>query len=487
VPVAALFADAVINTAWLSLFDRRFFELLGNTVLLSIAVAVGSLLLGAISAWLLSRWQFPGRKWLEVLCLVPLVIPPYVLAYIYVTVTGPEQLLTGWLPVQGFWGAVAVLTLAGFPYVFLPARAALGQYNQHLEEAARMMGANSRQVFWRVALPLLRPALMVGVILVVMHVLADFGTVSLLRYQTLTWEIYQQFENYDDYSRAAALSTALVLLSVLLLTVEQRWRGRRQFSARCSAQPQRQVVGTKQAIIMVVWFGVLLSFAVFLPLGLLVDWTLQAVSTEGWSLELWRYLQHSFIVAAAVAGLAMVLALPVALLQWIRPAAFSQLLVLLSSVGFALPGVIAAVAVFTVAYWLLPAFSSVFALSFLVLVIALMIRFLPLAVQNEAAALSQVRPSVLEAARISGYGVFGSVRKALLPILRRGLGVALILVFVEALKELPMTLMMRPLGFDTLTVRIWLDASEEMLELAAPAALLLIVASLPVLVILRKQ
>lgn len=488
VPVLALFADAAFTpSAWSALFDTRFFQLLSNTLLLSLTVAAGSLLLGTTSAWLLSRWQFPGRKGVEILCLVPLVIPPYVLAYIYVTVTGPAQLLASWPAVRGFWGTTLVLTLAGFPYVFLSARAALAQYSRSLEEAARIMGASPRQVFWRVALPLLRPSLVVGVVLVIMHVLADFGTVSLLRYQTLTWEIYQQFENYDNYSRAAALSSILVLISVLLLVLEQRWRGRRQFAARPQAQAVARQANGREMLLILLWFAVLLGFAVVLPLGLLVQWTWQAVLAEGWSNQLWQYLQHSFIVALAVAGLAMLLALPVALLQWLRPAFFSRALVQLSSVGFALPGVVAAVAVFTVAYWLMPAFSSVFVLSFIVLVIALMIRFLPLAVQNEAAALSQIKPSVLEAARMLGYGMFGSVLKALLPVLRRGLGVAVILVFVETLKELPMTLMMRPLGFDTLTVRIWLDASEEMLELAAPAALLLIVASLPVLWILRKQ
>ncbi len=219
---------------WLDLWDRRLPGLLWNTLSLAILVAVGSFVLGVSAAWWITRHDFPGRKLAVWLMILPLTIPTYVFAHIYTTMLESD----GWLgrlwiflfgdsvPIPDLFnvaGVAVILSLAGFSYVFLLVRAALMRSTRTLEEAARMQGATAMQVFWRINMPLLRPAIAAGLAVVVLHVLSDFGAVSMLRFQTFTWSIYMQMSGRFDYSAAAGLSLVLVLLSLMFLVMEFLW------------------------------------------------------------------------------------------------------------------------------------------------------------------------------------------------------------------------------------------------------------------------
>lgn len=481
---------------WAGLWSSRLPELLWNTLLLAVLVAVGSLVLGVSSAWFIARREFPGRRLALWLMVLPLAVPTYVFAHIYTTLLAED----GWLgsawrgvfgdavPVPDLYhagGVALILALAGYPYVFLLVHGALRRSNRSLEEAARIQGATAGQVFRRITLPLLRPAIAASLAVVVLHVLSDFGAVSMLRYQTFTLSIYLQMSGRFDYEAAAGLSLVLVFLSLTFLVLERFFRRRsRYYAGAQSAVVRAKAASRGELVIIGLWLGHIVLFAVLLPLAWMLRWSWDAWRQELIGAEFWSYATNSVTVAFFAATAAMVAALPVGFFHVRRPSFLSGTFVQLSSVGFVLPGPVIALGIITALLVLLPPLYG----SFAALVLALVIRFLPLAVQAEEAAMQQLTPAVEQAGRVHGAGALENLWRVVLPMIRSGLAVAWVLVFIDALKELPATLILRPIGFDTLPVRIWIEASEEMLELAAPAALMLVLASLPALwIIMRGQ
>lgn len=479
---------------WFGLWSNRLPELLWNTLSLAVLVAIGSAVLGVSSAWWIARREFPGRKLAMWLMILPLTVPTYVFAHIYTTLLEEDGWLgqlwlrffgdTATLPdLYNIWGVTLILSLAGFSYVFLLARAALSQSTRSLEEAARIQGASGIEVFWRINLPLLRPAIAAALAVVVLHVLSDFGAVSMLRFQTFTLSIYLQMSGRFDYQAAAGLSLVLVVLSLTFLLLERFFRKRqRYYSARQSRpQPLRQATSVEVLLIWL-WLGFIALLAFGLPLAWMLSWSWEAWSQDLIGSEFWGYARNSLLVAAIAASVAVVAAFPVAFYNARQSSTVSHAMLQFSSVGFVLPGPVIALGILSFFLAQLPFLYG----GMVALVIALVIRFLPLAVQSQDAALAQLTPSVEQAGRSLGAGPLENLWRVVLPMLRGGLATAWVLVFIDALKELPATLILRPTGFDTLPVRIWIEASEEMLELAAPAALMLVVGALPVLWIMMR-
>ena len=380
-------------------------------------------------------------------------------------------------------GVTFILSLAGFSYVFLLVRTALEQSNPNLEEAARIQGASPWQVFWRVNLPLLRPAIAAGLSLVVLHVLSDFGAVSMLRYQTFTLSIYLQMSSRFDYQGAAGLSMVLVMLSLMFLVLERFSRRKQRYYA--SAQQRQAALRPATAfeqVLIWAWLGLITLFAFALPLAWMLDWSWQAWRNDLIDITFWGYVSNSLTVAAVVATLAIVCAFPVAFFHTRKHSLLSTSYLQLSSIGFVLPGPVIALGVLSfILAVLAPLYGGLAALF-----MALVVRFLPLAVQSQEASLQQLTPSIEQAGRSLGAGPLENLRRVILPMIRGGMAGAWVLVFIDAMKELPATLILRPTGFDTLPVRIWIEASEEMLELAAPAALMLVIGTLPALWLMMR-
>lgn len=458
-------------TQWQALWSARLPQLFANTLALAALVTAGSIVLGASTAWLVARRRFAGRTAAVWLMVLPLAVPTYVLAYIYSTlfpVGGPRF--------YGMGGAAFVLTLASFSYVFLLVRAALAVHGGALDDAARLAGCTSWQRITRVTLPLLRPALAAGSAIVVLHVLSDFGAVSMLRVQTFTLAIYLQMSGRFDYQGAAGLSLVLVALSATFLIVERFFRRRQRYYERNGCREARLPQATRAELLWIWgWIGLVASLAVGVPLGWMLWWSWHALEAGSIGPAFWGYVRNSFVVAALAAAVALVVAVPVALYHARRRSFASAAALQLSSVGFVLPGPVIALGVLVaVLAFAGPLYGTLFAL-----VAALAVRFLPLSVQAQEASLQQLTPAVEQAGRLLGAGPLENLWRVVLPMMRGGLAAALVLVFIDALKELPATLLLRPIGFDTLPVRIWIEASEEMLEHAAPAALMLVVASVP--------
>lgn len=483
-------------SGWQALWSQRLPGLLWNTLSLAVLVAVFSFILGVSSAWLIARRNFVGRKVATWLMILPLAIPTYVFAHIYTILFEDDGWIgKAWLAIFGdsvaipdlysVGGVTFILSIAGFSYVFLLVRSALEHSNPSLEEAARIQGRSPLAVFWWVNLPLLRPAIAAGLSLVVLHVLSDFGAVSMLRYQTFTLSIYLQMNGRFDYQGAAGLSMVLVMLSFSFLIFE-RWSRSRQRYYATGTQLRRITLRNasmfEQCLIWC-WLGLITLFAFALPLLWMLDWSFQAWQQDLLDSTFWGYVSNSLIVAAAAATLAIVAAFPVAFFHTRKQSTLSISYIQLSSIGFVLPGPVIALGVLS---FILAVFSPLYG-GLAALLMALVVRFLPLAVQSQEAALQHLTPSIEQAGRILGAGPLENLRRVVLPMISNGMIVAWVLVFIDAMKELPATLILRPTGFDTLPVRIWIEASEESLELAAPAALMLVLGTLPALWIMMRN
>ena len=480
---------------WQLLWSSRLPELMWNTLSLSVLVAITCFVLGVSTAWWISRFDFPGRRYAIWLMVLPLTIPTYVFAHIYTNLFEPEgwigKLWTGIfgnsIPIPEIYnilGVTLVLSLAGFSYVFLLAHTALSVSTQSLEEAARIQGSSRWQVFFRVNLPLLRPAIAAGLAVVILHVLSDFGAVSMLQFQTFTLSIYLQMSGRFDFQSAAGLSLVLVFLSLTFLVLERFFRARqRYYMARQSRKHERKKVTPFTALMIWSWLGFITLLAVILPLSWMISWSWDAWLQGLISDEFWQYTFNSLSLAFMCATIAIIAALPIALFNSRHHSRYSNALIQLSSVGFVLPGPVVALGILSFVLATMPVIYG----GFLALLLALVIRFLPLAVQSQDAAMQQLTPSIEQAGRILGATPFENLRRVILPMIKGGIMSAWVLVFIDSLKELPATLILRPTGFDTLPVRIWIEASEEMLELAAPAALMLVIGTLPVLWILMKN
>lgn len=497
--VVTLFRGATAELQiWDTLWQTKVLLLLGNTLLLAGAVTLGALFLGLLLAWLVERTDLPGRRWLGPLLLATLVIPCYVIAIWHVSFWGPAGLLARGLEallgvsvtvptIYGFPGAWLILVMATYPYVYALARAALRSLDPQLEEAARSLGARRLKTFARVTLPLLTPALAAGGLLAAVYVLSDYGVVAALRYETFTTAIYKQLTGRYDQAPAAAMSTVLIALTVLLLVAQQRLWGRGRHYYKASPRPLPRVpLSSRGKWIALGFVGIVLVLGLFLPAGVSLYWLLDGLLHPRPSAVLWgtsvidlaRYAGNSLLSAGAAATLALVLAWPLAY----RAVRYGQHgLARLAQAGQALPGVLIALALAFLLHRFVPSlYFTVWAL-----ILAYTVRFFSHALQATEAGLARVPVRLEEAARSLGHATLSVWRRVTFPLVAPSLAAGWTLIFLNALRELPATLLLRPPGFDTLPVRLWIAAGEGFYAQAAGPALLLIVLSLPMLYLLR--
>jgi iron(III) transport system permease protein len=489
-------AASADSTVWGRLWRTRIPELLANTGALALSVSLGTLVLGVSLAWLVVRLEFPARRFWEWALVLPLAMPTYVLAYIY------AHLLEAGGPVEEMWravfgphapfvspysyaGATLVMTLDTFPFVYLLARAALTNFNISFEEIARACGASRWRTLFFVTLPLVRPAIVAGLSLVILYVVSDFGAVSLLRYQTFTYAVYQQITARYDYGAAGVLSLLLVVLALIFLVAERWFRERSRFYQTTGRYrtPSRKRCSPAQAVLVTAYLGAVLGLAFGMPLLLLARWTWAAVADGMLDARFFGFIANSAWLSGMAATLAVLLATPLAYLASRWPPRWNLLCLQAAYAGYVLPGPVGALA-------LLAFFSQVAPFwygSVAVLIIAYIVHFMPAGLQTMEPSLQQVTPNLEEAARSLGLGPVRTLRAITLPLVKGGFVAAWVLMFLQSMKELPATLLLRPVGFDTLAVRVWLEASEEYYQLAAPSALLIVMMALPALLLLMSK
>lgn len=482
-----------------ALLSPRTWGTLGNTLLLAGAVVLSTAAIAVPLAWLTTATDLPWRRVWAVLVALPLVVPSYVAAYLYVSLLSPRGVVQGWLeplgvdrlpPIYGFAGAWLVLTLIAYPYTYLTVRAALQRLDPSLLEAARSLGLSPRAAFWRITVPTLRPSLAAGSLLVALYCLRDFGAVNLLQYGTFTRVIYNRYQAYR-LDEAAAMALLLVGLAAVLLYLDYRSRGRARYarlSAGCARvrPPARLGLWKWPALAFV---GAIVFLALLVPAGGLVYWLWRGLSQDwlaGGSggaqmnvaplLDLARPAWHSFAASLGAAALTVALGLPVAILAVRRPGRLSHLLERLTYTSSALPGIVVALAYVFIGANYAPALYQTLPM----LLIAYVVLFLPQAVGSERTSLLQVSPSLEEAGRSLGATPFNVFQRVTMPLVRPGVVAAGAMVFLTAMKELPATLILSPIGFDTLAVQVWTNIGEAFFaRAAAPTLLLILLSSVP--------
>ena len=477
------------------LMRARTFAVFARTVLLAASVTGASVLIGVPLAWLTTATDLPGRRVVGVLVALPLVIPTYVGGYAIVSAFGPRGALQGLLEplgverlpqLYGFWGAALALTLFSYPYVVISVQARLRGLDPALEEAARSLGYGPARTFWRVTLPHLRPSIIAGALLVALYTLSDFGAVSLLQFDSFSRAIYVQYRGAFNRDYAAALALLLVALTALLLTGEtwMRERGRYYRSTAGSARPRRLVrLGPWRWPALAVC-GLVLLVALVVPFGVVSFWLVRGIEAGEPLRVVWGAAWNSVYSSALAGALAVAAALPVAVLAVRFRGRWSSLLEGITYAGYALPGIVIALALVRFAARYTPAIYQTLAL----MIFAYVLRFLPQALGAVRAALLGVSPSLEEAGRSLGQSPLHVTLRITLPLLRSGLWSGGALVFLTAMKELPTTLLLGPTGFKTLATMTWTATAEGFFaRAAAPALLIILVSALSLVVVLRNS
>ena len=476
------------------LLRPRTIETLLSTVALAALVGIGSVVVGVPVAWLTTRTRLPGRRLWSVVTVVPLAIPSYVIAFAFVAAFGPRGALQDLLAplgverlpeIYGLPGAALVLVLATYPYVVLSVRAGFLAEDRSLEEAGRTLGDDRRAVFRRVTLPLLWPAIAAGALLAVLYAISDFGAVSLLQFDSLSRAIYVQYRAAFDRSLAAILALLLVGLTIAVTWGEARVRARaKSFIGRAPRRPVEPVELGRWAWPAIAFLALVVGLALGVPVLAIAFWLARGVEAGDGVDVLGAAVVETFSTGAGAAMVAVALALPVGVLVARHPSVVARLVERSSYVGFALPGVALALALVFLSTNLIPALYQTLAL----LIAAYGIRYLPQALGGVRSTLVRLGTRPEEAARTLGDGPTAAFVRVTLPAVRPTLLAGAALVFLTVVKELPMALILGPIGFETLATEIWGAASEGFYSrAAAPAAILLVLSAATVAVLIRDE
>ncbi len=513
-PLLVVLGSVFANTGpvWHHLTTTVLPRYISNSLLLVVGVSIGTGVIGVSTAWLVTMCRFPGSRVLQWALLLPLAVPAYILAYVYTELLefyGPVQTalraIFGWSSLADYWfppirslpGAVAMLSLVLYPYVYLLARVAFLEQSVCTLEASRSLGCNPWRSYFKVALPLARPAIVAGLALVIMETLNDYGTVQYFSVDTFSVGIYRTWFNMGERVAASQLAACL-LVSVLGVLLLEQWSRRQTRYYQSTSRYQmaspyklsgRRAVMAGLACSLPILLGFLAPALVLLPMAM-------TRITERFGERFWTLARNSLTLALLTAAIGMVFSLILAYGLRLRPTRLMSLSVRTAAIGYAIPGSVIAVGVLVpVGYfdnaldaWM----SSTFNLStglllsgtITALVFAYLVRFLAVAFNTVESSLVQIKPSLDDAARSLGHSSTQTLLRVHAPLMTGGLLTAMILVFVDVMKELPATLIVRPFNFDTLAVEVYrLAADERLAEAAAPALAIVIVGILPIILL----
>jgi iron(III) transport system permease protein len=517
-PILAIFARGLspgAGATWEHLAATVLPELVVNTLLLIVLVGLGSGVGGTIAGWLVARHRFPGCAFFEWALLLPLAMPSYVSAYAYtdfLQYSGPLQTALRetfgwshgdyWFPdVRSLPGAATMFVFSLYPYVYLLARTAFLERPPALVEAARTLGLDRRRAFWRVELPLARPAIAGGVALALMETLADYGTVAYFAVQTFTTGIYRAWFSLGDRAAAAQLATVLLLFVVAAVALEKASRGARRTSIGARdkhASPfARERLAGKRAWIATIVCAIPLLVGFVLPVLLLLR-LVRSEAEFALTVRFFEWAWNSFRVALLAAALSVLLAIVVAYAVRLARNQATRAGTYVLNLGYAVPGTVLAVGVLlplgAIDNWLAGALGqwtgrapgllltgTVFALIY-----AYLVRYFAVAWNGIEPGFARITPAMDDAAQSLGVGTWGTLKRVHAPLLARSASAALLLVFVDVMKELPATLVLRPFNFDTLATQTFLFAKDERLaEAALPSLAIVAVGIVPIIALAR--
>jgi iron(III) transport system permease protein len=472
------------ESVWDLVFRQRTGVIWWNTIRLAAGVGATTIAIAVPLAWLVTRTDLPFRRFWSTVAALPLVIPSYAGALAVIGALGPRGFVQGWLEplgvdrlpsIYGYLGAWAMLSLFTYPYVFLAVRAMLRQMDPALEEASQSLGRGTIRTALTVTLPRLRPAIGAGALLAMLYTVSDFGVVTLMRYDAFTRVIYTQYRAAFDRTYAAALGILLVIFALGLLYFESRMRGKAAYhriGSGTGRAPKPIRLG-KMRIPALLFTSSIAFMSLGIPIGALSYWMITGTSTGRDLHKIPAAIGNSLLVGGLSALAVTALAMPIAILAVRYPGKLARVTERLTYVGYALPGIVIALAfVFMGARFMLPIYQTL-----PLLVLALAIRYIPQGVGSIKSSLLQINPRLEDASRCLGCSIYDSVRRVSWPLAWPGITAGAALVFLTVVKELPITLLLRPTGFDTLATEIWDATGAGQYGRAATSALVLIALS----------
>jgi len=508
----AFFPD---ENAWPHLLNTVLPSYLKNTVILMTGVGVLTLAIGTGSAWLIVTYDFPGKRWLSWALLLPFAMPAYVIAYVYTDLLEYAGLVqTGlrsffaWNSSQDYWfpeirsmsGAILMMSLVLYPYIYMLARAAFLEQSISLYRIARSLGSTPLQFFYRVSLPIARPALAVGLALVLMETLNDFGTVDYFAVRTLTAGLYDTWLNMGNLGGAAQIAVLMVVVVVILISLERySRRQQKQFNSRNPSAPIPTIkLSGKYAYGASILAFIPVLFGFLIPFTILSYYAINYFETS-WSSKFVTYALNSFSLAGMAAIITLILGLTLAYSKRMNKNKATRFFVGFSSLGYAVPGAVLAIGIiipfaafdnfidgimreyFQISTGLIlsgTAFAIVFSYS---------VRFLAVASGSIESSLDKITPNMDMASRSMGHSHLSTLIRVHIPMIRRGALTAMLVVFVDCLKELPATLILRPFNFETLATQVYQFASDELLEQSALSALVIVLVGIIPVILLDKS
>ncbi len=515
IPVISVLANVFSSGSgtWQHLVETVLPAYTLNTTLLILGVGICVPIIGTTTAWLVTMCRFPGWRIFEWALILPLAVPAYVMAYTYTDFLQPSGPLQQWirdtwdLSFREYWfpdvrslgGAITMLSLVLYPYVYMLARAAFLEQSICALEVSRTLGCTPRSSFMRVALPLARPSIAAGTALALMETLADFGTVSFFGVQTFTTGIVRAWIDFGDRIAAGQLSSVLLAFVFAILLMERLNRGvarYHQATNRYQNLPRYELRGSRGFLAFLAC-GLPLTLGFLLPCILLISMALESEA----ALIAPRFLDlifNSFTLAAITASIAVVIAMVMAYGVRLNPNSLSRFAVRIASMGYAVPGTVIAVGVLipfarldnTVDAWMVSSFGISTGLlltgGIAALVFAYLVRFMAVSLNTVEASLGKIRPSMDDAARTLGQSATSTLWRVHMPLMWGSLLTAGLVVFVDVMKELPATLVMRPFNFDTLAIQAHNLASDERLTEASIPSLAIVIVAIPPLILLTR-
>lgn len=498
------------GASWEHLKENLLFSLFSNTLLLLLGVAVFTFLLGVSTAWLVSNYNFPGRRYFEWLLILPLGFPAYIMAYTYTGIfdyAGPIhsffrnyldiQITGSLIDIMNLPGAVFILSITLFPYVFLISRSSFLQQSKTFQEASSLLGSNRWRTFLKVALPMARPAIVGGIALSSMEVLNDYGTVKYFGVNTFTTGIFRAWFSMGDATTAIYLSAILMMVVFTILYLESVQRGNRQFgNANALTKPLvRENPPVKKQLLYTAICTLIFLASFLIPLAQVIYWvylTYEKVMNYDFFLLVYR----SFILAAGT-GIAVVI-LSIVLLYALRLSPFKWMknITKIATLGYAIPGAVIAVGIMIPLLgfdkWLIGQFSPgtiglLLSGSLFGLVFAYVVRFMAVGYNPIDAGFQKIGIHINEASRLLGTGSTKTLWKIDLPLIKPSLFAGILLVFVDVLKELPLTLILRPFNYHTLATKAFDMATNEMIAESANAALIIILTGIIPIIFLNRM
>lgn len=471
VPLWYLFQQSLSNGIRVfgeEIFQERTLSLIGRSALLAGSVTAGSVVIGVFAAWVVTMSGIRGRIPLTIAFSLPLAIPSYLSAFAWIS----------WKPeIAGFAGAFIVLTFACYPYVMLPVSAAMSRINPVHEDIARTMGRSSFQIFLEVVLPQLRRSITSGALLVALYALSDFGAVAAMRHEVFTWVIYGAYRAGFNPTRAATLSVVLVVAALALTYTESLARGTNS-SSRKAATARHRNRNSSRAVTATAFTGTLIVLipAIGIPVINIVSWLYRSTTRSTDWTTVWSATAQSFVNGLATAIVTFLLALPIALLAVRSVGRLSQIPERLTYITHALPGIVVAISVVFVGIRVVRPWYQEFPL----LIFGQVIIFLPVMVTSLRAAFEKTPVGLEEVSHTLGVGKINTMFRVVLPLALPGVLAGSALSMLAAVKELPVTLLLRPTGMDTLSTKIWDFSTVSDFAAVGPYAIaMLIVAAFP--------